>query len=47
MKLVSLGGTETFDGLVAAAGLDTPFGDSALKTIAEAAEKWLSENPAE
>lgn len=46
MKLVSLGGTETFDGLVAAAGLDTPFGDSALKTIAEAAEKWLSENPA-
>ena len=41
MKLVSLGGTETFDGLVAAAGLDTPFGDEALKTVAEAAVKWL------
>ncbi|MBQ5333305.1 MAG: M3 family oligoendopeptidase [Oscillospiraceae bacterium] len=45
MKLVSLGGTETFDGLVAAAGLDTPFGDMALKTVAEAAVKWLDENP--
>mgnify|MGYP003293600433 CR=1 FL=1 len=41
MKLVSLGGTETFDGLVAAAGLDTPFGDEALKTVADAAVKWL------
>ena len=44
MKLVSLGGEETFDGLVAAAGLDTPFGDEALKTVAAAADKWLSEN---
>lgn len=45
MKLVSLGGRETFDGLVAAAELDTPFGDEALKIVAEAANKWLSENP--
>ncbi len=45
MRLVSLGGTETFDGLVAAAGLETPFGDSALKTVAEAAEKWLDSSP--
>lgn len=44
MKLVSLGGRETFDGLVAAAGLDTPFGDDALRTVAQAAEKWLDGN---
>lgn len=43
MKLVRLGGRETFDGLVAAAGLDSPFGENALKTVAEAAEKWLLE----
>ncbi len=43
MKLVKLGGRETFGGLLAAAGLDTPFGDSALKTVAEAAEKWLAD----
>lgn len=47
MKLVKLGGTGTFDGLIEAAGLETPFGDGALKTVADAAEKWLSENPAE
>ncbi len=41
MDLVSLGGTETFDGLVAAAGLDTPFGDDALRKITEAAMKFL------
>ena len=45
MKLVRLGGEETFDGLVAAAGLDTPFGDKALKTVAEAAQNWLDSNP--
>lgn len=45
MKLVSLGGEETFDGLVAAAGLDTPFGDKALKTVADAAQSWLDRNP--
>lgn len=44
MKLVRLGGEETFDGLVAAAGLDTPFGDTALKTVAEAARNWLDAN---
>lgn len=41
MTLVRQGGTKTFDGLVESAGLDTPFGDKALKTVAEAAEKWL------
>ena len=44
MKLVSLGGKETFDGLVAAAGLDTPFGEDSLRVVAEAAEKWLMEH---
>lgn len=44
MKLMKLGGTETFDGLVAAAGLETPFGDEALKKVAEAAVKWLNTN---
>ncbi len=41
LKLVKLGGSETFDGLVAAAGLETPFGDEALKKVAAEAEKWL------
>ncbi|MDE7294088.1 MAG: M3 family oligoendopeptidase, partial [Oscillospiraceae bacterium] len=41
LKLVKLGGSETFDGLVAAAGLETPFGDEALKRVAAEAEKWL------
>jgi len=41
MNLVKLGGTRTFTELVAAAGLDTPFGDDALDTISKAAEKWL------
>ncbi|MGN0665531.1 MAG: M3 family oligoendopeptidase [Huintestinicola sp.] len=41
MKLVRLSGRETFDGLIAAAGLDTPFGDEALKKVSEAAVKWL------
>ncbi|MGN0642244.1 MAG: M3 family oligoendopeptidase [Huintestinicola sp.] len=44
MKLVRLSGSETFDGLIAAAGLDTPFGDDALRKVSEAAVKWLNEN---
>ncbi len=34
-------GTKTFKELVAGAGLDSPFGEEAMKTIAEAAGKWL------
>ena len=42
MELVKLGGTRTFTELVKAAGLETPFGDSALKTVSDAAREWLS-----
>ena len=41
MKLVRLAGTKTFTELVAAAGLDTPFGDGALGTVCAAANEWL------
>jgi len=41
MAYVRLGGTKTFTELVAAAGLDTPFGERALETVSKAAEKWL------
>lgn len=41
LRLVRLAGTETFTGLVAAAGLDTPFGDDALRTVSSAALTWL------
>ena len=41
-KLVSLGGRDTFTGLVAAAGLESPF-KGALRTVAETAEKWLAD----
>lgn len=36
-------GTRTFTELIAGAGLVSPFGDEALRGIAEAADKWLSE----
>ena len=41
MALVRKAGTETFDGLVATAGLDTPFGEKALETVASAAKRFL------
>lgn len=41
MDLVRLAGTRTFRELVAAAGLATPFGDEALRQVAEAAQQWL------
>ncbi len=41
MDLLRLGGKKTFTELVAAAGLDTPFGSNALKTVSKAAEDWL------
>ena len=34
-------GTKTFKELVAGAGLDSPFGEAAMKAIAEAAGGWL------
>ncbi len=42
LSLVKLGGTKTFTELVEAAGLLNPFGDEALKTVSEAAVKWLN-----
>lgn len=45
MRLVRLGGTETFDGLIAAAGLDTPFGDEALRKVTETAMQYLADKP--
>lgn len=41
MKFTNLGGTKTFVELVEAAGLDTPFGEEALKKVAQAASEWL------
>ena len=41
MKLVKCGGTKTYSGLIETAGFESPFGDSALKQVCEAAEKWL------
>ena len=47
MDLVSLAGTATFTELVAAAGLDTPFGDEALKEVSSVAKAWLDSFDAE
>lgn len=44
MRLVRKAGTQTFDELVATAGLASPFSEEALKTVAQAAEHWLTEN---
>ena len=45
MALVRLGGSRPFAGLVEAAGLAAPFGDTALHDVAQAAESWLEKNP--
>lgn len=42
MELIRKAGTETFSGLVASAGLDTPFGDKALAVVSKTAADWLS-----
>lgn len=47
MDLVNLAGTRTFRELVAAAGLNTPFGEEALKEIADTAKQWLDAFDAE
>jgi len=41
MKYTRLAGTKTFTELVAAAGLESPFGDAALHTVCTAAAEWL------
>ncbi|MEG1560375.1 MAG: M3 family oligoendopeptidase [Clostridia bacterium] len=43
-KFVSFGGTKTFSELIETAGLETPFGDSALKKISDEAVLWLKNN---
>jgi len=45
--LVGLAGTRTFSELVAAAGLDSPFGDEALRKVCGAANAWLDAFDAE
>ena len=45
LKLVNCGGTKTYSQLIAVAGFDSPFGDEALRKVAEAAEKWLDSHP--
>jgi len=42
IRLVNLAGTKTFSDLLSGAGLNSPFVPETLKTIAEAAVKWLS-----
>ncbi len=44
MKLVRKAGTQTFTELVETAGLGSPFDEAALKTVSEAAVKWLDKN---
>ena len=44
MKLVRKAGTQTFTELLETAGLNSPFEENALRDVAAAAEKWLSEN---
>lgn len=44
MRLVRLGGALPFDGLVRAAGLSLPFEEDTLKSVAQAAQRWLEEN---
>ncbi|WP_099204153.1 M3 family oligoendopeptidase [Scatolibacter rhodanostii] len=43
MKFVSKAGMLTFDGLVKTADMTSPFNDSALKDVADAATKWLNQ----
>ena len=43
MKLVRKGGTQTFKGLIETAGIASPFGEEALKQIANAANKFLAD----
>ncbi len=42
LKLVNLAGTKKFTELVAEAGLESPFGEEALRGVCESAAKWLN-----
>ncbi len=44
MQFVRKAGTQTFKELVKTAGLASPFSEEALRTVAEAAGRWLEEN---
>lgn len=44
MKLVRKAGTQTFTELIETAGLNSPFDETALKEVSDAAEKWLINN---
>ena len=44
VRFVGLAGSKTFSDLLASSGLDTPFVPETLKTIADAAVKWLEDN---
>ncbi len=41
MKYTALGGSRTFTELIAAAGLKSPFGDEALRSVCAEAKTWL------
>ncbi len=41
MKFVKQAGTKTFTEIIDIAGLDTPFGEKALETVAKTAADWL------
>ena len=41
MAYTSLGGSKTFTDLLKSAGLDSPFDEKCLRTVCEAASKWL------
>ena len=41
MAYTKQGGTHTFTDLLKNAGMDSPFEGDTLKTVAEAAKKWL------
>ena len=43
LRFVGLAATKTFSGLVADAGLPSPFAPDSLKTVADAALKWLGD----
>jgi M3 family oligoendopeptidase len=47
VQFVDFAGTKTFTDLVAGAGLQSPFTEGCLKTVASAAVEWLDKNPVE
>lgn len=45
LAFVDLGGTRTFDELVAGAGMKVPYSPGCMKEIGEKISKWIDENP--